>query len=384
MRKAAKTLKIEPMSAQKKQPFHMLRPLSAHLGLAMAEYQLAGQGGTVQSQQMQDMLRGIKKYQNHPYHRPAPRYEVIWQAGEARVLRHKTPKAAPGDGPTILLVPSLINRSAILDLLPHFSFMRFLEKSGHDVVLLDWGEPLQDPAMTTMDMLVGDRLIPAITHIAEQSGHPVNLLGYCMGGTLIAAAVTLSPDPIEKLVFMASPWDFHAGDPKMRNSVAAGTLSAFEVMSRKDHLPMNWIQSVFAAVNADRAADKFASFAAIINDTPRENLFVAVEDWLNDGVDLPAAIAKTCITEWYGENRPMRGTWQVCGQTIDPVNIPQRALIIASDRDRLVPAASALALAKILRHADTLAPPSGHVGMMTGKNAKQAVWAPVSDWLHAI
>ena len=146
-------------------------------------------------------------------------------------------------------------------------------------------------------------------------------------------------------------------------------------------LPAEWIQSVFASINAERTVSKFAGFAARAQDGDAARLFVAVEDWLNEGIDLPAGVARTCLHEWYGENAPGRGAWAVDGVTVDLSALDVPALVVASAQDRLVPAESSLAIAKILQRAETLTPEIGHIGMMTGRACEAVVWEKVAGWL---
>src|SRR4051812_11450119 len=96
-------------------------PLALNIGLAMAEYSLMQARGQAQDHLLPQMLDGIRKYDAHLFRRPDPRYDVIWSAGTVRLLRHTN---ATGSGRPIVLIPSLINRPAILDLLPRRSFMR--------------------------------------------------------------------------------------------------------------------------------------------------------------------------------------------------------------------------------------------------------------------
>ena len=42
---------------------------------------------------------------------------------------------------------------------------------------------------------------------------------------------------------------------------------------------------------------------------PRARRFVAVEDWLNDGVPLAGPVAQECLRDWYGADLPGRGLW---------------------------------------------------------------------------
>ena len=60
---------------------------------------------------------------------------MIWSEGAARVLDYG------GDGPSVLFVPSLVNRAYILDLMPGQSMMRWFAGRGVRPLLLDWGWP---------------------------------------------------------------------------------------------------------------------------------------------------------------------------------------------------------------------------------------------------
>ncbi|HTT81292.1 MAG TPA: alpha/beta hydrolase, partial [Stellaceae bacterium] len=62
-------------------------------------------------------LAGLDAYRRHPYRRAVPRVPVLWRAGAVRLLDYGRGRG----GPAVLLVPSLINRYHILDLLPERS-----------------------------------------------------------------------------------------------------------------------------------------------------------------------------------------------------------------------------------------------------------------------
>ncbi len=364
--------------AQKKSTFRRKgpSPLPLNLCLAMMEYRFLMEKGMLTQHQLEGMVDGIRKYYNYPFSRPDPGYACLYTAGEVGLLRRK----GAARGRTILLIPSLINRASILDLLPGHSFMESLEAKGFGPVLLDWGDPRADPSLVTIDQLIMERLEPALAFLAEREGRPIPVIGYCMGGLLLTAMACRRNDLLEKLALIGTPWDFHA-QGGMLPYVAAGTPAAFQSMAERGYLPMAWIQSAFAMMNADRASAKFADFKAE-QDEEREKLFVAVEDWLNDGVDLPASLARTCITEWYGENRPGAGQWTVGGKAVQPQNLNVPVLIVAAQRDRLVPPGSSLALLPSLQHGTSLIPDLGHIGMMAGRRARHEVWEPVAAWLN--
>ena len=71
--------------------------------------------------------------------------------------------------------------------------------------------------------------------VMEPGGKPF-VLGYCMGGTLLGAALGQAAEEIGGAVFLASPWDFHAGDRGLADRIAIGSPSAIQRASQ----PASW------------------------------------------------------------------------------------------------------------------------------------------------
>ena len=323
------------------------------------------------------MVMGLKLYQGHSFSRPATNDFIIWQNGTASI-RH-----IPSVGKEhLLLIPSMINRSVILDLLPEQSFARWFAGQGVDVYILDWGDPINDPEQQKLDDILVEKLMPALSFINQKCGN-FHALGYCMGGMLLAGAVQMKPPGLDKIIYLASPWDFHVGNRQLQQQVLLGTPSALQMTEHERALPSGWIQTVFAAVNAERNIHKFADFSRMDQDSVQARLFVAVEDWLNDGVDLPAALARTCVIDWYGQNKPAKGEWSVGGQVVNPADTKNPVLIVSSSTDRLVPQESSHALASLIPHACILKSSCGHIGMMTGRRAQDEVWKLIAAWIAA-
>lgn len=379
------------------------RPLALHIGMAASIWG----GGTVASalsagqsaenlarmpeiqgeaaRRLETMLRGIRTYQEHPYARSLPPLPAVWHAGTARLFHASATarggKKARKKSPAILLVPSLVNGSSILDLTPERSFLRWLGQKGFESYLLDWGRIVQDPALKDLDGAIGTRLAGALDHIAREQDGPVHVIGYCMGGLLALALERLHPQQVRSLVLLASPWEFARGDQPLGDRIKTGAAATWAVIDSLCHLPVDWIQALFASVDPLMAAKKFSRFADLAQDGEKARIFVAVEDWLNDGLDLPAAIARECVKGWYIDNAPARGAWRVCGRDIRAQDVAAPALVVASDRDRLVPFESAAAAAEQIPAATLLRPDCGHIGMMAGERAIETIWEPVAKWL---
>jgi poly(3-hydroxyalkanoate) synthetase len=183
---------------------------------------------------------------------------------------------------------------------------------------------------------------------------------------------------------LATPWDFHAADAAASRGVGALLPLLEPLMGVTQRLPIDAIQTLFAMMDPGGIAAKYAGFARVDQDSARARQFVAIEDWLNDGVPLAAAVARECLGGWYGENTPARGLWRVAGEAVDPARLRVPVFVAVPGRDRIVPPESALPLAGLIAGAVLHQPAAGHVGMVAGASAERALWGPLQDWIASL
>jgi poly(3-hydroxyalkanoate) synthetase len=320
------------------------------------------------------LLAGIAAYRRHPFQRSLTPPPSIWAEGSARLLDYGPPEGRP-----LLVVPSLVNRAYVLDLLPAHSMLRFLAANGVRPLLLDWGFPDEAERAFSLTDLVAGRLLRAL----ESVGRPVALAGYCMGGLMAVAAAQLRPALVERLVLLATPWDFWAGDESGARRLA-GLLPMLEPgMGLSGALATDALQVLFSLLDPSSVGRKYRDFATQDPASERAALFVALEDWLNDGVPLAAPVAREVIGHWYGANAPARGAWHMLGVPVRPDSLRVPSLVVIPGRDRIVPPASAAALAACIAGAEVLTPGAGHVGMVAGSGARQMLWEELVRWLTA-
>lgn len=326
------------------------------------------------------LIEGIAAYRRHDWRRTLTDPPSIWSEGSSRLLDY----GSSGGGRPVLFVPSLINRAYVLDLTEGRSMMRWLAAHGVRPLLLDWGYPDETELRFTLTDYVAGRLERAMTAARDAAGTPPVLAGYCMGGTLAVAAAQRRPSLIGGLALLAAPWDFHAPEPE-RAIQAARTLPLLEpALAFGQSLPVDVLQSLFALLDPWSVADKYRAFARLPQDSERARLFVALEDWLNDGVPLAAPVARSCLAEWYGENAPARGNWRIAGLPVDPTTIAMPTFVAVPGRDRIVPPESARPLASLIPNATLHQPAAGHIGMAAGARAETALWRPMLEWLLSI
>jgi len=351
-----------------------LNPLAVHIGLAVAE--MARQTGgavDVASADIKGMLLGVQKYQQYDGDVARPALQEVWRAGQVSVSC-----LAACDGAPLLMLPSMINRSSILNLTEDRSLMQYFADQGLCPYLLDWGESVQDDGQGDIDTLLQNRLLPALRYVRERHGAPVHVLGYCMGGLVAAALAVHGRGGVASVAFLATPWDFHAGVGALRQRVDFWMPTATSTMQQKGFLDQDWMQTVFASLDPAMTCDKFMKFAQAEAGSAEEALFIAIEDWLNEGVHLPLGIAQMCLQDWFVQNKPAGRAWRVMGKLIDPAAIDVPALVVASRKDRLVEYDCAKVLGDQLPQATMVEPDCGHIGMIAGRRAIDEAWQPMA------
>jgi poly(3-hydroxyalkanoate) synthetase len=326
------------------------------------------------------LISGIAAYRRHPYRRSLIDPPAIWTEGETELREYPIPEGVtPVKAPPVLIVPSLVNKSTILDLAEGRSLCRALAAQGLRVLLLDWGWPDATARQFDLDAIITGRLARALEFAGK-----VTLLGYCMGGLLALAAAQLMPKNVVALGVMATPWDFYLGLDHDQQNIAKHLEALEPVMQSTGTLPIDALQVLFNLRDPHAVGDKYRDFGASDQSAERAAHFVAFEDWLNDGVPLAAPIARQTLGTWFSQNVTMKGEWQVAGETILPTNIKVPTLAALALRDRIVPFASGMPLAARLPSCVLLKPDAGHVGMIAGSQAEKQLWGKLSKWASSI
>ncbi|MDH3660347.1 MAG: alpha/beta fold hydrolase [Alphaproteobacteria bacterium] len=267
--------------------------------------------------------------------------------------------------------------------MPGASLLSFLHGKGVRPMLLDWGDGTTTDRQLTLEELILERMKPAFDWLHHTSGKRPLVLGYCMGGTLATALACLCQEKMAGLALLATPWHFDRGARDMGHSRSYHGMLA-SLTNRIGSAPVDLLQTLFAQIDPLNVPKKFARFAEVAPTSQAACRFVAIEDWLNDGVPLNAEVAAECLLDWYGSNAPARGDWRVDGIKIRPDLLDLPVCLAIPERDRIVPPDSALALASTLSSCDLIRPNAGHVGMVVGRNAEAALWTPLLQWLRQI
>jgi polyhydroxyalkanoate synthase len=308
-------------------------------------------------------LEGLRKYQE------AEREVGPEPPPAIAKLKGATLRDYGGAGPAAVFVPSLINPPSILDLAADNSLLRWLAaEGGVRPLLVDWGWDVA----ARRDLSVAGHVEEVLLPLLDVLDAPAALVGYCLGGTMALAAA--AGTPVRGVATIAAPWRF-AGFPDEARAMLARLWAASEpTAARLGLLPMEALQSAFWSLDPKRTIAKFESYAAMPPESREARAFVRLEDWANDGPPLPYAAAKELFEGFFEADATGAGQWLLP----DPNALPCPVLEIVSTTDRIVPAATAAGAG------ERIATARGHVGMVIGGSAREALWAPLAAWLRAV
>ncbi|HTU09654.1 MAG TPA: alpha/beta fold hydrolase [Allosphingosinicella sp.] len=309
---------------------------------------------------MKTALAGLRRYQEAERPAPPAPMPAVSEAHGAMLRDYG------GAGPPVVFIPSLINPPTVLDM-GERSLLRWLAARGRRVLLLDWGWPGPDRKALSVAGHVEAIALPLLRALGE----PVDLVGYCLGGTMALAAAQLAP--ARGVATIAAPWHFNGFPTESVQQLAALWAAAEPTASRLGLLPMEVLQAAFWTLDPARTVGKFADFASLEGEAAR--VFVRLEDWANDGPPVAEAAAREMFQALFWDDLPGTGQWRVGGEIIAPEALACPVLNIVSTTDRIVPHATAP------RTGERLDLALGHVGMVVGSKAKQALWEPLAAWL---
>jgi len=309
---------------------------------------------------MQAALAGLKRYQD------AERAPVQAPMPAVAEIRGTALRDYGGVGPQVIFIPSLINPPNVLDM-GERSLLRWLAAQGRHVLLLDWGWPGEDRQKLDVAGHVEEIALPLMRKVGE----PVDLVGYCLGGTMALAAAQLGP--ARSVATLAAPWHFNGFPEESRARLAALWAAAQAAVEALGVLPMEVLQSAFWSLDPARTVAKFEEFAALEGDAA--GTFVRLEDWANDGPPVAGAAGREMFESFFRDDLPGQGRWQVGGTIIDPAALAIPLLNIVSTTDRIVPHATAPHVGERLELG------LGHVGMVVGSRGKEKLWEPLAAWL---
>ncbi|MEK9947333.1 MAG: class I poly(R)-hydroxyalkanoic acid synthase [Alphaproteobacteria bacterium] len=265
----------------------------------------------------------------------------------------------------LLICPPWINKYYILDLKPENSFVAWAVAQGFTVFMVSWVNPDQSYAETSFEDYMNEGLVAAMEATLKATGQSkLNVIGYCVGGTLLATTLSVlaakGDDRVNAATFFTSLVDFEE----------AGDLSVFideeqlklldEDMGESGVLNGRRIASAF---NMMRANDLIWCF--VVNNyllgkdpIPFDLLF-----WNADGTNMPHAMHAYYLRNMYLKNLLAKpGALEMNGVPVDLRKIEVPTYILSTKEDHIAPWTSCYRLPQLIGGAKRFVlAQSGHV-----------------------
>jgi polyhydroxyalkanoate synthase len=229
--------------------------------------------------------------------------KVIYQ-NELMQLIQYSPTTEQVYARPVLILPPWINKFYILDLRPKNSLVRYLVSQGHTVFMVSWVNPDEDLAAKNFDDYMVEGVFDALDVIEKVTkSREVNAIGYCLGGTLLAATLgymaATGDERIKSATFFVTLTDFT--DPgEIGVFIDEEQLAALEgKMQRRGYLEGNEMATTF---NMLRANDLIWSFVVNNYLLGKEPFPFDLLYWNSDATRMPPAMHSFYLRNMYQKN----------------------------------------------------------------------------------
>jgi polyhydroxyalkanoate synthase len=265
----------------------------------------------------------------------------------------------------LVMVPPCINKYYILDLQADNSFVRYAVERGHTVFMVSWRNVPPEMGRATWDDYLEHGVMKALSVAAEICGAgQVNALGFCVGGTLLGAALAVlrarGENPVASLTLLATMLDFSD----------TGELAVFvdEAYVRKREqefaaggvLQGRELAITFASLRANELIWNYVVNNYLKGRTPEPFDLLY---WNGDSTNLPGTMYSYYVRNTYLENNLRTpGRLTMCGMPVDLGKVDMPAYLLATREDHIVPWRTAYASTRLLGGTiDFVLSASGHI-----------------------
>ena len=243
----------------------------------------------------------------------------------------------------LLILPPWINKYYILDLRPENSMIRWLSSQGFTVFVTSWVNPDASLANKTLQDYMVDGAYAAVGKVLEQTGaKQTNIVGYCIGGTLLACTLAhmaaKGDKSIASATFFAAQADFaEAGDlliftnDEWLNELEARMDAAGGV------LPSRSMADTF---NALRANDLIWSFFVSNYLMGKEPAAFDLLFWNSDQTRMPKTLHMSYLRDFYKSNLLALGKLTLDGVRLDLKAVKTPVYLQAGREDHIAPTRS--------------------------------------------
>jgi polyhydroxyalkanoate synthase len=267
--------------------------------------------------------------------------KVVAQSDVCQIIQYAPTTAKVFKRP-IVICPPWINKFYVLDLNEKKSFIGWAIAQGHTVFVISWVNPDERHKDKGWEAYIEEGLDFALETVEKATGErEVNAIGYCVGGTLLAAALALharrGDDCIRSVTFLTTQVDFaYAGDLKV--FADKDQIEAIEAgMKRSGYLDGSKMATAF---NMLRSSDLIWPYVVSNYLKGKEPMPFDLLYWNSDSTRMPCANHSFYLRNCYLDNNLTAGKMQLAGETVSLKDVRIPIYNLATKEDHIAPAKS--------------------------------------------
>jgi polyhydroxyalkanoate synthase subunit PhaC len=299
--------------------------------------------------------------------------EVVFENELIQLIQYRASTARIGKRP-LVMVPPCINKYYILDLQPENSFVRYAIGEGHTVFMVSWRNVGAAQGRFTWDDYLEQGVLQAFRVAHEISGADrINALGFCVGGTLLGAALAVmaakGEDTVASVTYLTTMLDF-SETGQIGLFVDEASVATREAgIGDGGVLPGSDLAFVFSTLRSNDLVWPY-----VVNNYLRGGAPAAFDllFWNADSTNLPGPMYCYYLRNTYLENRLRQpGALVNCGVPVDLGKVRLPSFILATREDHIVPWRSAYRSLELLGGDKTFVlGASGHIAGVVNPAAK--------------
>src|SRR4051812_43374011 len=264
---------------------------------------------------------------------------VVWENRLVQLIQYAPATAKVHERP-VMMVPPCINKFYIMDLQPDNSFVRYAVEQGHTVFMVSWRNVKEDLATLTWDDYVEEGIIEPLHEVQRiTKSETINALGFCIGGTLLAAGLAVlerrGEQPAKTLTLLTTLLEF-SDVGEIRVYIDENFVEKRErTLAKGGLVPGGELAGAFSSLRANDLVWPY-----VVNNYLKGKQPPAFDllYWNADATNLPGPMYAYYLRNTYQENKLVKpDALTMCGEPVSLKRLKMPTFVFSAREDHIVP-----------------------------------------------